>query len=505
MAKNQLKAGVILSYISEGITILSGLIYTPIMLRLLGQSEYGIYQLSTSTITYLSLFSLGFGSAYVRFYSKYKTQNDEKAIATLNGMFMVIFVFLGMVCAAAGSVLIGNAERIFNKGLSVQEIKTTKTLMGFMVFNMTISFPGSVFISHITANEQYIFQKTVNILKSLLNPFLTLPLLLLGYKSVALVIVQTFLAISAFCANMLFCIKKLNMSFDFKVFDWKILRELFCFSFFIFLNQLVDQINWSIDNFILGIFKGSVAVAIYGVAAQINNMYVMFSSSISAVFVPRINRLVFENNDNDELTKLFTKVGRIQFIVLMLIAYGFIIFGKCFISLWAGKGYNESYRIAVILMLSATVALIQNLGIEIQRAKNMHKFRSVVYVIMAVFNLIVSIILVRQYGGTGAAIGTAASLLICNGLIMNIYYQKKIGLDIKYFWKSIFSFIPALVVPTISGIFIVTYIRFLNIFVFAGSIMAFVLIYFISIWLWGLNEFEKDLIKKLLRFGRQKV
>ena len=38
--KNQLKAGVIFSYISTGITVLIQLIYLPIMIRILGQSEY---------------------------------------------------------------------------------------------------------------------------------------------------------------------------------------------------------------------------------------------------------------------------------------------------------------------------------------------------------------------------------------------------------------------------------------------------------------------------------
>ena len=505
MKKDQLKAGVILSYISEGITILSGLIYAPIMLRLLGQSEYGLYQLSTSTITYLSLFSLGFGSAYVRYYSKYKVNNDEKSIAKLNGMFMTIFIFLGIMCAFAGTVLIGNAEIMFGNSLSAQEINTTKTLMGFMVFNMALSFPGSVFISHITANEQYIFQKTVNIIKSAINPFLTLPLLLLGYKSVAIVIVQTVLAITAFCANMFFCTKKLNMSFNFKKFDFGILKELFGFSFFIFLNQIVDQINWSVDNFILGIFRGSVAVAVYGVASQINSMYIMFSSSISSVFVPRINRIVFKSNDNQELTELFTKVGRIQFIILMLVAYGFIIFGKYFITIWAGAGYDESYIIAVILMLSATIALIQNLGIEIQRAKNMHRFRSVIYVVMAMLNIFISIILVRHYGATGAAIGTAISLLLGNGFIMNIYYHKKIGLNIIYFWRNILSFIPALIIPTAVGIAIIKYVTFINIPVFIGAIIFFVFIYATSMWLFGLNKFEKELIKKHVCFFRRKV
>ena len=56
----QLKLGVALSYLSTGINIVVQLVYTPLMLRLLGQSEYGLYTLVASIVSYLSLFSLSF-------------------------------------------------------------------------------------------------------------------------------------------------------------------------------------------------------------------------------------------------------------------------------------------------------------------------------------------------------------------------------------------------------------------------------------------------------------
>ena len=46
MQINQRKAGVALNYVSEGVKIVTALVYTPLMLRLLGQSEYGLYQLA---------------------------------------------------------------------------------------------------------------------------------------------------------------------------------------------------------------------------------------------------------------------------------------------------------------------------------------------------------------------------------------------------------------------------------------------------------------------------
>ncbi len=86
MKNNQLKVGIILSYFSMIISTLISIIYTPFMLSTLGQGEYGVYSLASCIVSYLSLFSLGFGSAYVKFYMKYKVKKDENAISTLNGV-----------------------------------------------------------------------------------------------------------------------------------------------------------------------------------------------------------------------------------------------------------------------------------------------------------------------------------------------------------------------------------------------------------------------------------
>ena len=190
MKVNQLKAGVVLSYLSQGLSILIGLLYTPVMLRLLGQSQYGLYQLSASVISYLGLLSLGFGSSYVRYYARYKIQGDTKGIAKLNGMFMTIFIVIGVISALAGSVLIANIETMFRGSLTGGELETARILMIFMVFNLAVSFPGSVFSSYITANEQYVFQRAVTILSNVLNPFLSIPLLLLGCRSIRRVHLQ---------------------------------------------------------------------------------------------------------------------------------------------------------------------------------------------------------------------------------------------------------------------------------------------------------------------------
>lgn len=496
---NQRKSGVLLSYISQAVHIVVNLLYTPIMLRLLGQSEYGLYQLVYSVVSYLGLLSMGFGNSYLRYYSRYKEKNDDYGVARLNGMFMTIFLTIALICVICGGIMVGNIRQIFESGLTDEEYVIASILMKLLVLNMAITFPNSVFNCYITSQEEFVFQKVIILLQNIMSPFLTLPLLIMGVGSIGMVSVTTTLTILTLISNIVFCFKKLHIKFVFENFDFRLLKEMWIFTFFIFLNQIIDKINWSVDKFLLGRLMGTTAVAVYGVGGQINTMYLQFSTSISNVFVPKVNRIAAGKDDNTELTMLFTKVGRIQFIVLGLILSGFIFLGRPFINLWAGEEYEISYYVALLLIIPVTVPLIQNLGIEIQTAKNMHKARSIVYSFISIVNILISIPLIKKYGSVGAAFGTLIALVVGNIVFMNWYYHKRIGLDMVYFWKEIIKFIPALIIPCIVGVVIVQIIRISNLFKLIITIMIYSVVYCFSMYFLGMNDTEKNIVTKPIK------
>lgn len=496
---DQKKAGVLLSY---GQTILStaiSLTYTPVMLRLLGQSEYGLYTLVNSFISNLSLMSFGLGSAYMRFYSRAEVQEGEEGVARINGMFFTIFLLIGALSLLVGGILVANVHNIFSAKLTPQEVETARVLMALLVVNIAVSFPMSVFSSFITAREQFLFQRLVTMVRTVLNPIVMLPLLLLGLGSVALVMVTIFLSVFTDVLNLLYCRRKLRMRVTFGRFDWKLLREMGSFSFFIFLNMIIDQINWSVDTTILGIISGTAATAVYGVGSQIHNYYMALSTSISGVFTPQINRIVARGEGDGQLTRLFTRVGRIQFMLLMLVLTGFIFVGLPFVRAWGGEEYAGAYPIALMLLIPVTVPLIQNLGIEIQRAKNMHQFRSKVYLFMALGNVVISIPLGMAYGGLGCAAGTALSMLVGNGLIMNWYYHTHIGLNMRYFWKNILRIVPSFLPPVLMGLLAVSLHRFegyRGVLLFAVPYAA---LYCLCVYRFAMDEDEKNMVRSLIR------
>ena len=81
---------------------------------------------------------------------------------------------------------------------------------------------------------------------------------------------------------------------------------------------------------------------------------------------------------------------------------------------------------------------------------------------------------------------------------MNIYYHKKVGLNIKYFWKEILKFVPGLIIPIICGVAIKCFIGIHNIFMFIILGIMYTIIFVVSVWFIGMNEYEKSLLESPL-------
>ena len=498
--KNQLKAGVVLSYISTAISIVIQLIYMPVMIRLLGKSEYGLYSLVSSVVSYLSLFSLGFTGAYLRFFARFY-KNREK-LASLNGMFLTLFSILASVATICGIVLSFFPEQSFGSKLLGSELSKAIILMIILVINIAINLISGIFDSIIGAYEQFIFQRIVGIASAIVNPFICLPLLLMGYGSVMLVVVTTGVTLVRFIVNVWFCIYKMQIPVSFHGFQWSLLKEITVFSSFLLLNMIIDQINWNVDKLILGHTNGTEEIAVYGVASQFNSLFMVFSTTISSVFSPRVNLIAAQkvNNYQTEFTKLMARIGRIQWFILGLLTGGFIVFGKYFIvHIFAGEGYEEAYIVALFLVIPILIPLIQNVGIEMQSAINKHQFRSIIYMIIAISNVAISIPLAGKWGAVGAAMGTAFSLLIGNGLIMNIFYHKVLHINMKYFWKEILKTWKGFLIPTILALLITRCVAFDNMRIFLINAVIFTVVYCVSILTFSCNVEEKKLIFGMIK------
>lgn len=499
MAINQLKTGAFLSYVSIALNNVIGLLYIPFMLRMMGQTEYGLYSLVASVVAYLTILDFGFGNAIIRYTAKFRAEKKERQQYEMFGMFVVLYSLIGLAALIIGLGICFHVDTLFGHTMDGSELRKVRIMMLLMSFNIAVTFPFSIFGSIITAYEDFVFQKIVNIARIILNPVVMCIMLLIGYRAVGMVVVTTLFNVATLLINWWYCKHRLHIRILFGKFDWFFLREVAVYSFWIFLNAIMDRIYWSSGQFVLGIYAGAKAIAVYAVAISLQNIYMSFSTAISGVFLPKVTAMVVQDGNEKAVSDLFIRTGRIQYIVMAFVLVGFILFGRDFIHLWAGAGYGEAYWITLLFFVPLTIPLIQNLGITILQARNQMQFRSVLYVVIAVLSLVLSVALARKYGGIGCAVSTALALVVGQVLIMNIYYFKKVGIDIPAFWKEIgkMSVIP-LIVGGI-GMLLLRKITLDSLFLLAVGVVFFSVIYLPAFWFISMNRYERELFLKPIR------
>lgn len=479
------------------VQFLTGLLYTPIVLRSLGQSQYGIYSLCTSFMGYLTIMNSGANAAYIRFYVQTKEKNP-KSIPGLNGIFLKIFIVLAFIALLGGWTVGIFSPQIFGSKISTAEYELVRTCFWLLSINSAVQVINCVFSSLLIANEKFIFGKAVNLVVSILNPIITTPFLLLGYSCVVIVVIHLITMIGMLAFDALYCFHVLKVKFDIKENDKALLRSIGQFAGFIVLQSIMDQVNWQIDKFILARTQGTKEISIYSVGSTFNKYYITFSGALSGVFITQINKLQAHEN-LIKINELFVRSSRIFAYLIWLFMSAYMIFGHVFVIRWAGSEYEISYTVGWLLMLPVTASLTMGLAQDIARAMNKHQLQIVINFIICIINGIVSVPLAMRWGSVGSAAGTFAAEICMCFIAEPIYYQKVLGLDMKNLFKEITKQLPGLIIPVLFGIIIIK----ANVLRPSYGIIAtfgllYVIIYGASMWVFAMNASEKQIVKRII-------
>lgn len=233
----------------------------------------------------------------------------------------------------------------------------------------------------------------------MLQPMLVVLLLMHHPSAFSVALVQTGLNLVLSLARVYYCFVRLHVRIRYHYWSHELMVSFRRLALSVFAVTLIDQVFWKTNQIILGVISGTAAVAIYSIDSLIYMNYMALSTAISGVYLPHVTGMVARKEPISSLSDLFIQIGRWQYYLLALVATGFIIFGKQFIALWAGSGFEDSYIITLLIILPFTVDLIQNIGLAIMQAMNRYDFRARIYFLTGALNLLLAIPLGIKYGG----------------------------------------------------------------------------------------------------------
>ena len=189
----QRKQGAILTYVNIFISTVVMIFYTPFVIKMLGQSEFGLYSLALSIMGYIAIFDFGLGNAIIVFTSKFLIKNQTNKQKILYSTVFSFYIFMSFLVVIFGIIFLNNIDIVFKNSFNAYEIETLKNIILLLIFNMAFLLPCSIFSSILNAYEKFIFMKKMGILRSLLTPIIIAFVLFAGFKSTQVIISITIL------------------------------------------------------------------------------------------------------------------------------------------------------------------------------------------------------------------------------------------------------------------------------------------------------------------------
>ncbi|EJT5931348.1 oligosaccharide flippase family protein [Clostridium perfringens] len=500
----QIKIGAIISYFSIIFNILVGFIYTPWLVREIGKSDYGLYTLAMSVITFF-LMDFGISGTISRFISLYKAKNQKDKVENLLGITYKLYILLDIIIFIVLIFIYCFINEIFVQ-LSSSEIYKFKIIFIIVGLYSLISFPfmplNGIFISY----EKFIALKLFDMLQKI-GAILFSVIALIGGKGLySIVIINAAINIIVIILKNIYLKKKINLNINLKFNDKNLLKEILNFSFWMMIITFSQRLIINISPSILGIFSGAVQISIFSIGLSLESYMWMFANALNGLFLPKVTRLTLKDKDTNSILNLMIKVGRIQLIIIGILFVGLIVLGKEFMILWMGKGFENSYYVSLLLIMPGLITLTQEIAYNYLIAINEVKYRAYDFVISALISIILSLILTPKFGAIGAAAAAGVGIFIGHVIIMNIIYAKIFKLDIlKFFIECHAKVSPALIITGVIGSIIQYKFPAGNLEVFIIKVIFLAIVYFIIIWVIVLDNYEKKIINNILIIIKNKI
>ena len=340
---NERKKGAILSYIQVFLSVVVSMIYVPVLLHFLGQSEYGLYQIVGSFFSYVTVFESCVSAGILRNYCNALGRSDHEEAAVTLSMARSIYRFLAIILDLVGVSVVFAFRSFYAGSFSTSELNESIAILILLFVNMTFTLQGSVYLTVLTGHEKYTFLRILSILMQVIQPLLVILCVSRIPYAITVSVVIVLLNLLTIGIRYGYVTQKLKIRITKQPKDSRIVKNILGLSAAILLGSIADQIFWKTDQVILGRMFNTAVVAVYSVGAQIYMMYMQFGTQVSGVFYPKLSALYQEENGLQKVSDLFIRIGRITFYIILLVLSGFIVFGREFLLLWVGEGYEEAY------------------------------------------------------------------------------------------------------------------------------------------------------------------
>ncbi len=409
--------GLILSYI-----------FNIIFARLYGAKILGLFALTLSLYSFLSLFAqLGLQTAVVRFISQYTSQNNGVLLKRIYFKFfkiiLVISIFLSLLLILSSDLIAG---KIFGK----EDLSGYLKILGLILpLGVIISLNSGALRGLKRIRESVSLESLIpffNIVFLLVLTFLLTKNYLIPIKAYA---IST--AIVSFVSIYWWYFSIKNYDFS-KAADREFIpsfRNILNVSLPMMITSgMLFLMGWT-DIIVLGIYENAELIGVYRIALKIALFTSFTLVSVNSIVAPKISELYW-SDQHLRLKKMIQNATKLISWSSLLIFFFIIFFADKILYLF-GPEFLAGKNVLIILAISYLFnAFCGPVGFVLNMTGEEKKFQNAI-IIGALMNVVLNFILIPLWGIVGAALATGISTILWN-VISSLYVHRIFGYWIFY-------------------------------------------------------------------------
>lgn len=494
--------GLVISYANIIVNMVSGLVLSAFLLRVLGDVEYGLYQSVSSFISYLVLLEFGTGTVMTRNISVcLNTEHGPRREEMLNRHYSTIWtISLILSCAIllVGGIFYWNLGRIYVNTMTPAQILYAKKILLLLLGQLVMKYLTQNISGYLLAQQEYSFSKLLSLIHIVIRTALLIVVISVSRYAVLIAVVDLVLTAVVFIISLLYCKRGYRAVFSPRYFDRAIFKASVPMCVALLLQALTNQANNNVDKFIISTTMSMKSVALYSIVQYVFTMFSSVATVPIWMYLPEISKTMAERPDGMQLTESLIRPCRLTVVICGSLLCGFFAVGRQFISVFYGAPKVEAWNYTLIILVPVFINMTDAVIISVLDVVNKRLTRSLVLLGATVANIILTILLMKIWGIYGAVIATAFSLVL-EIVIMNLYYQRVLKIRVLHLFREAYrGLLPFQIIAGIAVFFVAGLIKSPLLSLLAGGLLYLVLS-FGMIGLFGLNEKEIIRVKAVIR------
>lgn len=470
---------------------------TPILVRTLGNSEYGIYSLVLVFVGYSFNFNLG--RSVTKYIAEYRASGETDKLQEVISSALFLSILVGTIGIVS---ICFSANWLVTSVFRIEEVSQSKSVTALYIASLIIfcTSLNQIFIAILQGIHRFdVYSKILNAGNFALL-IGNLILVIRGYGFLSLLCWN--LTVN-FLNSIIFLLSAKRLLPEFKIdfrFKKEILKLVLRYSAAIIGYQVLSNFSMLFERGWIARHLGTESVTFYVVPMTLALCMHGFIASLVMVVFPLASEL---KNEKDKLLRLYTKATKIVCFFVFFFLTALTVEGKLFLTLWMGPAFAENT--AVLLTVHAVtygLVAIQTVSWQMTEGLGYPNYNFYIFALCLIVNITVIFLLTDNYGNFGIAL---ARLCGFGTIFLSVFYVEKWffgNVQVKL-WSRLSTILlisaglSGLIIKEIIETFSLSWITFFAA-TFCGSV-----IYLLIVWLLGfLTQDEKDLARRLFTIKR---